>query len=137
MPRPTAEMDVERTKGGRPAPVVIGHALGGVKGEFVRPPDLEGREGQPLVEGRARSKRRQRNVGVADGRLAGRRSPGPRSPPGSGDLGAALAEGTHSVRLIFCRLERRGTAHEYEDLHHRAEFGVERHDVKFPEGFLN
>ena len=46
-------MDVERAEGRRPAPVVLGHALRGVKGELVRASDLEGREGQPPVEGRA------------------------------------------------------------------------------------
>src|SRR5271163_2253418 len=46
-------MDVERAKGRCPARVVVGHALRGVKGEFIRSPDLEGREGQTPVEGRA------------------------------------------------------------------------------------
>ena len=117
-------MDVKRTKGGRPAPVVVGHALGGVKGEFVRPPDLEGREGQPPIEGRAgqsiaKGGRRRRSVGRAafGGTAIAARF---------GRFGRGLGGGGVFGRRIFGRLERRGTADEYEDLHHRAEFGVER-----------
>ena len=43
-----------------------------------------------------------------------------------GRFGRGLGGGGVLGRRIFGRLERRGTAHEYEDLHHRAEFGVER-----------
>src|SRR5271155_5954790 len=109
-------MDVEGKKGGRPAPVVIGHALGGVKGEFVRPPDLEGREGQPLVEGRAGqsiAKRGRRR------RSAGRAAFGwPPIAARIGRLGRRLGGGDGFGRRSFCRLERRGTAPEYEGLDH-------------------
>jgi hypothetical protein len=38
-------MQVERTKGRRPAPVGVGDALHSVKSEFIRPSNLESREG--------------------------------------------------------------------------------------------
>src|SRR5271154_4364335 len=119
-------MDVERTKGGRRVRFVVGHALCGVEGELVRPPDLEGREGQPPIEGRAgqsvpeRGRRRRSAYGAAFGwsPVAARLGPLWRGLGGSGALGR---------RNFHRRLEGRGAAHENENLRYRAKFRVQRH----------
>ncbi len=75
---PDGRMEVERAKGRRPAPIGIGHALHGVKGEFVRPPNLESGEGQPPIERRpGQGSRRPQAPG--DVRPGARRSAGARS----------------------------------------------------------
>ena len=102
-------MDVKRTKGRRPAAVVVGHALRGVKGELVGPPDLEGREGQPPIEGRA-------GQSIAEALRAAdvRRARGVRLDPARrrvGRLGRGLGGGGAFGRRILGRLDGRGTAH--------------------------
>ena len=118
-------MDVERTKGGRPAPVVVGHALGGVKGEFVRPPDLEGREGQPPDRGESRSKPRRTSAPPTFGWPRGVRL-GPDRRPARATWAPPWRRRRIRSADFWPRLEGRGAADENEDLRDRAEFGVER-----------
>ena len=118
-------MDVERAKGGRPAPVGVSHALHCVKGELIGPPNLESGEGQPPIE-------RRSGQGVADrarrGRSAGRSALGGNVIDGQLErLGrhlrgrGALGRGTFGHRR-----ERSRGAHGNQDLPDRADFGVQR-----------